>query len=76
MSPAGWFGASVATRAWLCGQPWLSAWRHRSGSDSSVAGPGLQHPAVTPCTLRSGVKRAAVPEECAAVSRSRGRGGV
>lgn len=30
----------------------------------------------TVCALRSGVKRAAVPEECAAVSRSHGRGGV
>lgn len=74
--PAG-FGVSVATRVWLCGQPWLSAWRQRSGSGSAFrAGPRLQRPAVTPRALRSGVKRAAVPEECAAVSRSRGGGGV
>lgn len=38
VSPAGWFGVSVARRAWLCGQPWLSAWRHRCSGVPGWAG--------------------------------------
>lgn len=38
VSPAGWCGVSVARRAWLCGQPWLSAWRHRCSGVPGWAG--------------------------------------